>query len=259
MFDRYDEHARRSIFFARYEASVFGSAWIGTEHLLLGILREDWILRNELPVGATTQIRTEFERRCPGPYQDVPTSGDLPLSKECKRALAYGSEEAETLQHEMITAGHLVLGLLRVEECMAANILLQFGIDSGRYRSVVQKHVLGATGRPSVSAEPTEERVAVVAPSLESAVNTLQKLVGRTANGLGRYLEPYSEQRLKRRPWTRKEALGHLIDWAATHQQWFARALTESKLVAAGYPQEDWISNNTRTSPGRTLRIYGSR
>ena len=47
---------------------------------------------------------------------------------------------------------------------------------------------------------------------------------------------------MKRNPWKRKEALGHLVDWAAIHQVWFACALTEPKLVAAGYPQDDWVS-----------------
>ena len=43
------------------------------------------------------------------------------------------------------------------------------------------------------------------------------------------------------RPWTRKEAFGHLIDWACAHQQWFVRALTEPKLIAAGYPADEWV------------------
>ena len=57
MFERYDEHARRSIFFARAEAIHFGSSWIETEHLLLGILQEDSVLRDELGAQATEQIR----------------------------------------------------------------------------------------------------------------------------------------------------------------------------------------------------------
>ena len=51
----------------------------------------------------------------------------------------------------------------------------------------------------------------------------------------------HGEQRLKRKPWTRKEALGHLVDLAATHHQWFARALTEPNLAISGSPQESWV------------------
>jgi hypothetical protein len=53
--------------------------------------------------------------------------------------------------------------------------------------------------------------------------------------------EPYPQQRLKRKPWTRKQAMGHLIDWAVTHQQWTAVALTEPKLLAPEYPQDGWV------------------
>jgi len=54
-------------------------------------------------------------------------------------------------------------------------------------------------------------------------------------------LEDNGGARLKRLGWTRKEALGHLIDWAAAHQQWFARTCTESKLHAGGFPEDSWL------------------
>ncbi|HEX4596062.1 MAG TPA: Clp protease N-terminal domain-containing protein [Bryobacteraceae bacterium] len=242
MFDRYDERARRSIFLARWEASQFGSSWIDTEHLLLGILHEDWILRSDLPAGASEQIRAEIEQRCPPSGTKVSTSVDLPLSQECKLALAFCAEEAERQSHGTITAGHLVLGLLRVEECMAANILQQFGISLGRYREGIERYGAQEAQRPAPQDPPEAEEATVAAPALESAVNTLQGLVDRTAKLVRRYLDTYGDQRLKRKFWTRKEAFGHLIDWAAAHQQWFARALTEPNVAAAGYPQEDWIS-----------------
>jgi hypothetical protein len=63
-----------------------------------------------------------------------------------------------------------------------------------------------------------------------------------TAEHIQAYSEVYGQQRLKRKPWTRKEAFGNLIDWATVHQQWFARALTEPKVVASGYPPDDWVA-----------------
>ena len=51
-----------------------------------------------------------------------------------------------------------------------------------------------------------------------------------------------AQVRLSRVPWTRLEAMGHLVDWASTHQQWLARALTQPKLVAAGYPRDEWVT-----------------
>ena len=79
-------------------------------------------------------------------------------------------------------------------------------------------------------------------PSSRAAGRKLDALVDDAARYLDHYSGADSLRRLKRHAWTRGEALGHLIDWAATHQQWFARALTESKLVAAGYPQEEWLA-----------------
>jgi ATP-dependent Clp protease ATP-binding subunit ClpC len=98
MVERYTEEAGRSIFFARFEASQFGSPYIETEHLLLGILRDDkaltyrvlgshaWLESIRRPIESHTLIR-----------EKVSTSVDLPLSSECVRILGYAAEEAEQL------------------------------------------------------------------------------------------------------------------------------------------------------------------
>ena len=95
MFERYTEKARRVIFFARYEASQFGSPYIETEHLLLGLLREDKALANRFlrSHAAIESIRKQIEGHTTI-REKVSTSVDLPLSHECKRVLAYGAEEA---------------------------------------------------------------------------------------------------------------------------------------------------------------------
>jgi hypothetical protein len=59
---------------------------------------------------------------------------------------------------------------------------------------------------------------------------------------LNEYSDADYDKRLKRRPWTRREALGHLVDYASTHQQWFARALTEPRIDVLSYPQDDWVA-----------------
>ena len=98
MFERYTERARRVIFFARYEASQFGSTTIETEHLLLGLIREDKNLTNRFLRNHSSieSIRKEIEGRTTI-REKVSTSIDLPLSNECKRILAYAAEEAEAL------------------------------------------------------------------------------------------------------------------------------------------------------------------
>jgi hypothetical protein len=129
MFERYTERARRVMFFARYEASNLGSMTIETEHLLLGLLREDRNLINRLLRNHSSieSIRKEIEGRTTI-REKVSTSIDLPLSNECKRILAYAAEEAERLNHRHIGTEHLLLGILREEKCVAAEILHERGL-----------------------------------------------------------------------------------------------------------------------------------
>src|ERR1700761_2224044 len=117
MFERYTEKARRVIFFARYEASQFGSPFIESEHLLLGILREDKELSHRFLSSQATfeSLRRQIEQHTTI-RESIPTSVDLPLSNECKRVLAYAAEEAERLAHKHIGTEHLLLGLLREEQ-----------------------------------------------------------------------------------------------------------------------------------------------
>ena len=122
MFERYTEKARRTIFYARFEASQFGSPYIETEHLLLGVLRENQELLRLLPVGSADSIRKQIEAHT-RVRPKVSTSVDLPLSNEGKRVLAYAAEEAERLGHRHIGTEHLFLGLFREQGCFAAAIL----------------------------------------------------------------------------------------------------------------------------------------
>src|SRR5437867_9460371 len=139
MFERYTEKARRVIFFGRYEASQFGSPYIETEHLLLGLLREDKALTNRFlrsPQASIESIRKQIEGRTTV-REKVSTSVDLPLSQECKRVLAYAAEEAERLSHRHIGTEHLFLGLLREEKSFAAEMLHERGLRLSTAREEV--------------------------------------------------------------------------------------------------------------------------
>jgi len=130
MFEKYTEKARRVIFFARYEASQFGQPHIETEHLLLGLLREDKALTNRFlrsNYSSVEAIRRQIEGHTTI-RESISTSVDLPISNECKRVLAYAAEEAERLGHKYVGTEHLLLGLLREEKCFAAEILKERGV-----------------------------------------------------------------------------------------------------------------------------------
>ena len=255
MFERYTEKARRVIFFARYEASSFGSPYIEPEHLLLGLLREDPLFKSRLPSGGAEQIRKRIEETNPH-RERVSTSVDLPLNADSKRVLAYGAQESEELQHKVIDCGHLVLGLLRLEKSVAAAVLQPFGIDLTSYREIVSASLVPPEPSPKTPRpEPRQTRAIdrlshwegpagkkPAAPALQAPIAALTDLVDGAIVHFDAYSGAGAEQRLKRKPWSRKEAVGHLIDWANSHQQWFARALTEPKVAAAGYPPDDWVA-----------------
>jgi hypothetical protein len=154
MFERYTERARRVIFFARYEASQFGSLSIETEHLLLGLLREDSNLEKRFfpDLSPANSIRTDIEGRLPV-REKVATSIDLPLSNECKRILAYAGEEADRLNYRLIGTEHMLLAILREEHCMAAKVLQERGLRLNPIRETLA-HARITEGAP----EPLEPR-----------------------------------------------------------------------------------------------------
>jgi hypothetical protein len=158
MFERYTERARQVIFFARYEASQFGSMTIESEHLLLGLIREYGnLIQRFVPGAAAKNIREEMALRVTV-REKVPTSIDMPLSNECKRILAYSAEEAERLNHRQIEAEHLLLGILREENCVAAQVLNQMGIKVNVIREELLRHPMAeepsATGGTSGGFRP---------------------------------------------------------------------------------------------------------
>ncbi len=181
MFERYTEKARRVIFFARYEASQFGSPYIETEHLLLGLLREDKALTNRFlrSHGSVESIRKQIEGRT-AIREKVSTSVDLPLSQESKRVLAYAAEEAERLAHKHIGTEHLLLGLLREDKCFAAEILHERGLRLSTLREELsrsqgEKVASGRSKETSLLAEFSRDLT-------QSALDTqLDPLIGREA------------------------------------------------------------------------------
>src|SRR5829696_6024492 len=179
MFERYTEKARRVIFFARYEASQFGSPYIETEHLLLGLLREDKALANRFlrSHAAIESIRKQIESHTTI-REKVSTSVDLPLSHECKRVLAYGAEEAERLSHKHIGTEHLLLGLLREDKSFAAEILHERGLRLSQIREEIARQ---SSEKMSASRPKESSLLAEFSRDLTQAAmdGSLDPLIGR--------------------------------------------------------------------------------
>lgn len=151
MFERYTEKSRRVIFFARYEASEFGSSYIETEHLLLGLAREQrWVLQL-IPNLQVDSLRARIEALV-SVGKKFPTSVDLPLSNECKRVLAHAAEEAERLASDPITPAHLLLGLLHETDGLAAKILIDSGANLSELRQAIAKFPRAETAEEEAGA-----------------------------------------------------------------------------------------------------------
>jgi len=173
MFERYTEKARRVIFFARYEASQFGSPYIETEHLLLGIIREDKGLAMRFLRSGAASIRTQVESQTIF-RKSISTSVDLPLSNESKRVLAYAAEEAERLSHKHIGTEHLFLGLLREEKSFAAQILMERGIRL----NTVREELAGYSHERAI-AQSQPPVLDELSPYVSDLVSQTQPLIGR--------------------------------------------------------------------------------
>jgi ATP-dependent Clp protease ATP-binding subunit ClpC len=185
MFERYTERSRRVIFFARYEALQYGSPMISPEHILLGLLREDKTIssrflpfRNSLSVDG---VRREVEERIV--LRDrIPQSAELHLAPETKKVLFYANEESRHLKNRHIGPEHLLLGIIREERSIAAEILVQFGLrvqdirdelvrQSGPQESTASVNQNGGTA--SSLQEFTRDLTA------DAALGKLDPLVGR--------------------------------------------------------------------------------
>ena len=141
MFNRFTERARKVIILAKEEAKRFNHDYIGTEHILLGLIREgegvaSAVLQN-LGLGLD-KIRLEIEKLVqPGPSTLV--SGDIPFTPRAKRVIELSMEEARSLGHNYIGTEHLLLGLIREGEGVAAQVLLSLELDLSKLRSEIME------------------------------------------------------------------------------------------------------------------------
>ena len=139
MFEKFTERARKVMGIARQEAERLNHDYIGTEHILLGLVREGTgVAANVLEnVGVEIEkIKLEVEKRVKqGP--NMVTLGHLPFTPRAKRVLELAYEEARALEHDYVGTEHLLLGLLREGEGMAAQILNDLGLKHDEIKTEI--------------------------------------------------------------------------------------------------------------------------
>ena len=181
MFERYTERARRVLFFARYEASQLGSVSIGTEHLLLGLIREGKGLTSRIFARSHLSletIRKDIETSTKIPREKVSTSVEIPFNDETKQVLHHAADEADRLLHNYIGTEHLLLGLLREQQSVAAIRLIEKGMRLDSVREDIVQLLNEKTKVTRVKETPL--LVEFARDLTESAMkNQLDPLVGR--------------------------------------------------------------------------------
>ena len=148
MFERFSERARQVVVLAQEEARTLKHNYIGTEHILLGLLREDEGVAARVLEGldiAVERVRGDVVRIV-GSGEEV-TSGQIPFTPPAKLLLEPALREALSLGHNYIGTEHILLGLVRENEGVAARILLDFGADPERIRNEVIRLLSGQGGR----------------------------------------------------------------------------------------------------------------
>lgn len=151
MFQRFTERARRSLFFARHEASVLASLEIETHHLLMGLVKDQHELITRLieTAGVTpAAIRQAIYDRAGIGTSSVATSVEIPFSEDVKQVLQYAVEEADILLHQFIGLEHLLLGLLRLERGLAWDILHEKGLALATVREALVMHASATSPLP---------------------------------------------------------------------------------------------------------------
>jgi ATP-dependent Clp protease ATP-binding subunit ClpC len=159
VFERFTEPARQVVVLAQDEARALNHNYIGTEHLLLGLLRgSNGLAARVLQSLQITlaEVRSQVERIV-GMGDDEVASGQIPFTPRAKKVLELSSREALSLGHNYIGTEHVLLGIVRENQGVASRILLDLGADAETVRNRTIE-MLSGPGRRTVLAAPTRLR-----------------------------------------------------------------------------------------------------
>ncbi len=130
MFKRFTERARRVIILAREEAELYRHEYLGTEHILQGVIKDGGGIAVAIVQKSgvdMTQLKKELEKNLPRSSNSL-IIGDIPFTSRAKKVLEFAVEEARSLNHNYIGTEHLLLGLLKEKEGVACRVLNSFGM-----------------------------------------------------------------------------------------------------------------------------------
>ena len=180
-FNRFTERARKVILLAKEEAKRFNHDYIGTEHILLGLVKEgEGVAAAVLTsLGLDSEnIRMEVEKLVqPGPSKIL--SNDIPFTPRAKKVIELAMDEARNLGHNYIGTEHLLLGLIREGDGVASQVLLNVGLDLKSVRDEVLNLLGSSVPGYSVSADGTKRKKKSKTPALDSFGRDLTEMASQ--------------------------------------------------------------------------------
>jgi ATP-dependent Clp protease ATP-binding subunit ClpA len=238
MYERFTDRARKVMQLANQEAQRFNHEYIGTEHILLGLAKEGSgvaanVLKN-LDIDLR-KIRLEVEKIVwAGP--DMVSLRKLPLTPRAEKVVQYSREEARNLNHNYVGTEHLLLGLLREHEGVAAQILMNLGLRL----EVVREEVLNLLGLDPATLQAEPDSCVAVRSSPEPTIVDLPAEVRRTLEELDAQIEQFNQAKQEAVAEQDFEKAAHLRDQ-------FDKLRKRRETIVRGWPSSyvvdpSWLS-----------------
>jgi ATP-dependent Clp protease ATP-binding subunit ClpA len=191
VFERFSQQARQVVVFAQDEARALRHNYIGTEHLLLGLMREEEAMAARVLESldiSLDEVRAQVARIVGHGDEDEgdETIGQIPFTPRAKKVLELSLREALSLAHNYIGTEHILLGLARENEGVAARILLDFGVDADRLRDEVVRALHGqapVVGAGTWTRRPRRQRAWRYRVDALGALDTVDELETIGADG----------------------------------------------------------------------------
>ena len=179
MFERFTERARQVVVLAQDEARTLKHNYIGTEHLLLGVLREEEGIAARVLEGLGVAVE-EVRAQVAGivGIGDEAGTGQIPFTPRAKKVLELSLREALSLDHNDIGTEHILLGLVRENEGIAMQVLLDRGVDADNVRNEIMMMLSGPGGHEAASPSPLEAVELTSPPLAPEVVAELDRLAG---------------------------------------------------------------------------------
>jgi ATP-dependent Clp protease ATP-binding subunit ClpA len=185
MFERFTDRARRVVVLAQEEARMLNHNYIGTEHILLGLIHEgEGVAAKALEsLGISLDAVRQQVEEIIGPGQQAP-SGHIPFTPRAKKVLELTRREAEHLGHNYIGTEHILLGLIREGDGVAAQVLVMLGGDLNRVRQTVIQVMHGHPAKEPVSTRSAVQELRLP-PGLQTRLDEVEQRLAAIEQRMG--------------------------------------------------------------------------